>query len=137
MDLPERLPGASVPGPARNIPENPSGGRRPIPNSAATSNGPTMPTLRKVGSSTNLSATDPLPPSQVVALARDALRSALESESQVAEASVTGASLKPGVTVDLSRKNIQKIPDEMVNIVKNELERSDLRSSFKEFGKQC
>lgn len=82
-----------------------------------------MPTLRKIPSSTNLSASDPLPPSKVVALARDALRSALENESQVAEGGVPGGSIKPGVTVDLSRKNIQKIPDEVVNIVKNELER--------------
>lgn len=102
-------------------------GRRPVPNSAATSNGPTLtppvPTLPKAASSSNLSASNGLPPSQVISLARDAMRNALESENQVAEAGAVGASLKPGVTVDLSRKNIEKIPEEVVDIVKNELER--------------
>lgn len=127
MDLPDRLPGTSMPPNTRSLSENPMAGRRPIPNSAATSNGPTgtpsLPTLRKAASSTNLSASNGLPPSQVISLARDAMRNALESENQVAEAGAVGASLKPGVTVDLSRKNIQKIPEEVVDILKNELER--------------
>lgn len=61
-------------------------------------------------------------PAQVINLAREAMRTALESETQAAEASV-GAGLKPGVTIDLSRKNIQKLPEEVVDVVKNELER--------------
>lgn len=52
------------------------------------------------------------------------MRSALESENQAAEVGSVGASIKPGVTVDLSRKNIHRIPEEVVDIVKNELERS-------------
>ena len=127
MDLPDRLPGTSMPPNTRSLSENPMAGRRPIPNSAATSNGPTgtpsLPTLRKAASSTNLSASNGLPHSQVITLARDAMRNALESENQVPEAGAVGASLKPGVTVDLSRKNIQKIPEEVVDILKNELER--------------
>lgn len=51
------------------------------------------------------------------------MRNALESENQVAEVGAVGANLKPGVTVDLSRKNIQRIPEEVVDILKNELER--------------
>lgn len=31
--------------------------------------------------------------------------------------------IKPGVTIDLSRLNIQYLPDEVVDIIKNELER--------------
>lgn len=61
---------------------------------------------------------------QVIALARDAMQSALhENESQAAEASAVSNELKPGVTIDLSRKGIQKLPDEVVDIIKNELER--------------
>ena len=51
------------------------------------------------------------------------MRSALEDEAQAAEADAVGAGMKTGVTVDLSRKNIQKLPEEVVDIMKNELER--------------
>lgn len=51
------------------------------------------------------------------------MRTALESEGQTVEASTAGTGLKSGVTVDLSRKNIQKLPEEVVDIVKDELER--------------
>lgn len=51
------------------------------------------------------------------------MRTALESEGQAAEASTAGTGLKSGVTVDLSRKNIQKLPEDVVDIVKDELER--------------
>ena len=45
------------------------------------------------------------------------------NESQAAEASAVSTELKPGVTIDLSRKNIQELPEEVVDIIKNELER--------------
>lgn len=66
-----------------------------------------------------------LPPSQVVVtLAREAMKTALQdNESQAAEASGVSNRLKPGVTIDLSRRNIQYLPDEVVDIIKNELER--------------
>lgn len=52
------------------------------------------------------------------------MRSAIrDNESQAAEASGVSTELKPGVTVDLSRRNIQQLPDEVVDIIKNELER--------------
>jgi hypothetical protein len=51
------------------------------------------------------------------------MRHALESESQVSDVGAVGVNLKPGVTVDLSRKHIQILPEEVVDIVKNELER--------------
>lgn len=51
------------------------------------------------------------------------MRNALESENKAAEASAVGTGIKTGVTIDLSRKNIQKLPEEVVDIVKNELER--------------
>ncbi|OTA55285.1 putative cell morphogenesis protein Sog2 [Hypoxylon sp. EC38] len=71
-----------------------------------------------------LSASAPLSPGQVIALAREAMNSALrENETQAAEASGVSTELKPGITIDLSRKNIQALPDEVVDIIKNELER--------------
>lgn len=61
---------------------------------------------------------------QVIALAREAMRSAIrDNESQAAEASGVSTELKPGVTIDLSRRNIQELPDEVVDIIKKELER--------------
>lgn len=51
------------------------------------------------------------------------MRTALESENQAADVSAAATALKSGVTIDLSRKNIQKLPEEVVDIVKNQLER--------------
>ncbi|KAJ6439599.1 cell morphogenesis protein Sog2 [Purpureocillium lavendulum] len=126
-----------MPGPAnaqstslRGLPENPAQGRRPVPNSAATSNGPPpplppLPNLRNASSNATLSASNSMSSQQVIALAREAMRSALESEKgQAAEAGAVGApGLRSGVTIDLSRKNINKLPEEVVDIVKDELER--------------
>lgn len=113
----------------RGLPENPAQGRRPVPNSAATSNGtnppppPPIPTGTNAPPNGNLSVSRALTPAQVISLAHDAMRTALESEGQTVEASTAGTGLKSGVTVDLSRKNIQKLPEEVVDIVKDELER--------------
>ncbi|KAL3427653.1 cell morphogenesis protein [Phlyctema vagabunda] len=46
-----------------------------------------------------------------------------ENQNKAAEASGVSTDLKPGVTIDLSHKNIQKFPEEVVDIIKNELER--------------
>ncbi|ATY59151.1 RAM signaling SOG2 [Cordyceps militaris] len=113
----------------RGLPENPAQGRRPVPNSAATSNGatplppPPIPTGINAAPNGNLAVSRALTPAQVISLARDAMRMALESEGQTVEASSAGTGLKSGVTVDLSRKSIQKLPEEVVDIVKDELER--------------
>lgn len=111
----------------RSLSETPMVGRRPIPNSTATSNGPPppppIPLLRKTASSSNLSTTNGLTNAQVISLAREAMRTALENESQVSEAGPVGVNLKPGITIDLSRRHIQILPEEVVDIVKNELER--------------
>ncbi|GKT87306.1 RAM signaling pathway protein [Colletotrichum tofieldiae] len=81
--------------------------------------------LRNLSTGASLTASAPMTSAQVIALARDAMQSALhENESQAAEASAVSTELKPGVTIDLSRKGIQKLPDEVVDIIKNELERS-------------
>ena len=57
------------------------------------------------------------------------MQNAIESESQAAEAGAVGTGLRTGVTIDLSRKGIQKLPDEVVDIVKGELERSASKGS--------
>lgn len=101
----------------------PTATRAPTPPISSLRSGSTNSASVSTSSASNLSASTGLPPSQVIALARDAMKNSLESENQVAEAGAVGASLKPGVTVDLSRRNIQKIPEEVVDIVKNDLER--------------
>lgn len=71
-----------------------------------------------------LSVSPPTSAGKVISLAREAMKSALrDNESQAAEASGVSTELKPGVTIDLSRKNIQELPDEVVDIIKHELER--------------
>lgn len=52
------------------------------------------------------------------------MKSALEeNKTKAAEASAVSNALKPGVTIDLSHRGIQRFPDEIVDIIKNELER--------------
>ncbi|KAF5025047.1 hypothetical protein F66182_2878 [Fusarium sp. NRRL 66182] len=133
MERPERLAGSSAGAASqtsipRSLPENHTSGRRPVPNSAATSNGPPppppIPNLRSVPSSSSLSTAGGMSAAQVISLAREAMQNAIETESQAAEASAVSTGLKTGVTIDLSRKGIQKLPEEVVDIVKGELERS-------------
>ncbi|PTD11631.1 Leucine-rich repeat-containing protein sog2 [Fusarium culmorum] len=137
MERPDRLAGSSVGSASqasipRSLPENHTSGRRPVPNSAATSNGPPppppIPSLRSVPSSSSLS-TAGMSAAQVINLAREAMQNAIESESQAAEAGAVSTGLRTGVTIDLSRKGIQKLPDEVVDIVKGELERSASKNS--------
>ncbi|KAI1373801.1 RAM signaling pathway protein-domain-containing protein [Hypoxylon crocopeplum] len=114
---------------SRNIPPGLPQGMRRIPSVAAMPPPPppipeqyNMSTSSSSGSM--LSASAPLSSSQVITLARQAMTSALqENETQAAEASGVSTELKPGITIDLSRKNIQALPDEVVDIIKNELER--------------
>ena len=51
------------------------------------------------------------------------MQAALESEGQGADGGGVGTGLRSGVTVDLSRKGIQKLPEDVVDIVKDQLER--------------
>lgn len=79
-------------------------------------------TVRHAASSSSLSTQVPTSAGNVVALAREAMKNALE-ENQSKSDDANGVELKPGVTIDLSHKNIQKFPEEVVDIIKNELER--------------
>lgn len=115
--------------PGRGLPDNPAQGRRQYQNGPSFSSMnappsvpvPSVPSIRNAPSNANLSASNPMSSGQVIALARDAMQNALlENEQQSAAVS---SDLKPGVTIDLSRKGIQKLPEEVVDIIKNELER--------------
>jgi hypothetical protein len=69
-------------------------------------------------------ASAPLSSGQVIAMAREAMRDALrDTNQQVGDAREVNSELKPGLTIDLSRKNIQKLPDEVVDMIMNKLER--------------
>lgn len=110
----------------RGLPENPAQGRRAI---AAAGSGPGNPPpppvptgLRELSSSSGLSVSAPLTSAQVLAIAREAMQLAHENEAKNAEGSGVD-NLKPGLTVDLSRKKIQNLPEEVVDIIKDELER--------------
>ncbi|KAG6018277.1 hypothetical protein E4U43_005847 [Claviceps pusilla] len=132
MERPDKTSGgttAALSSSIRLLSDNPSQGRRPVPNSAATSNcppppPPPIPSLRNASSNASLSASASLTTSaQVIALAREAMQMALESEGAAVDAGAVGTGLRSGVTVDLSRRGIQKLPEEVVVIVKDQLER--------------
>ncbi|KAI0436910.1 RAM signaling pathway protein [Xylaria telfairii] len=115
---------------SRGLPINPAQGFRRIP--LPTFNmppppPPPIPEKYNVPSAVfgaTLSASAPMSSAQVINRARAAMTAALQdNESQAAEASGVSTELKPGVTIDLSRLNIQYLPDEVVDIIKNELER--------------
>ncbi|OAA55892.1 cell morphogenesis protein [Niveomyces insectorum RCEF 264] len=139
---------------ARGLPENPAQGRRvpvptagnttvplpPVPASLATPAGvasitkvavppppppppPPSPPPSTMLKST-LTASAPIAASQVIALAREAMKDALRhTGQQVGDDDDVSNELKPGLTIDLSRKNIQRLPDEVVDIIMNKLER--------------
>ncbi|KAK4242212.1 RAM signaling pathway protein-domain-containing protein [Achaetomium macrosporum] len=116
----------------RGLPDNPAQARRAIA-AAALANPtppPPVPSLRDVPSTSNLSAGQPISPNQVLALAREAMRTAHENEAKAAEASGVSNTLKPGLTIDLSRKKIQTLPEEIVDIIKDELERLALSHNY-------
>ncbi|RKF56214.1 putative ram signaling pathway protein [Erysiphe neolycopersici] len=80
--------------------------------------------LRSTVSNSSLSSQPSMSPYQFIALAREAMKNALEeNRSKAVEAKSVSNELKPGVTIDLSHKLIQRFPDEVVDIIKNELER--------------
>ncbi|OBT86362.1 hypothetical protein VE02_03804 [Pseudogymnoascus sp. 03VT05] len=83
-----------------------------------------IPTLQRMPSDGSMFASNPTSTAQVVALAREAMQNALE-ENQTKSGATAGITneLKPGITIDMSHKNIQRFPEEVVDIIKSELER--------------
>ncbi|KAH7040697.1 RAM signaling pathway protein-domain-containing protein [Microdochium trichocladiopsis] len=121
------------PPPGRGLPLNPSQTRRVAAPPATAILAPQYPSFAdrqhhpQNSSASNLSATSisaPLSSNQVINIAREAMNNALlDNESQAAEASGVSNELKPGITIDLSRRNIQELPEGVVDIIKHELER--------------
>lgn len=88
-------------------------------------------TMRQQSSNSSLSSQVPISAGQFIALARVAMKNALEeNETKAAETSGVSNELKPGVTIDLSYKKIQKFPDEVVDIIKSEIERCASRTNI-------
>ncbi|KAG8410651.1 RAM signaling network component [Metarhizium acridum] len=73
--------------------------------------------------STNLSSGRCLPAPKVLAIARKAMRDALLSEGSAGQLGDAVVGLHPGVTIDLSRSAIPELPEELVDILKDKLER--------------
>lgn len=124
---------AVMPPPGRGLPLNPSQTRRVAAPPATAILAPQYPPFSErhhqpqISSASSLSATSipaPLSSNQVINIAREAMNNALmDNESQAAEASGVSNELKPGITIDLSRRNIQELPEGVVDIIKHELER--------------
>ncbi|CAK7224953.1 RAM signaling network component [Sporothrix bragantina] len=153
MDGPDRsdrpgLPlGAGTQSTGRGLPGNPAQNRRlpgssgsnipipPIPSIAAAAGNvnlanipipppPPPPPPMPMGRAGTLTASAPIAASQVIALAREAMKDALRhTDQQAGDGGDINNELKPGLTIDLSRKNIQRLPDEVVDIIMNKLER--------------
>lgn len=85
---------------------------------------PPNPIIQHAPSNSSPSVGLPISGGQLVALVQEAMKHALEeNQTKAAEASGVSNELKPGVTIDLSHKQIQKFPEEVVDIIKNDLER--------------
>ncbi len=59
---------------------------------------------------------------QVIALVQQAVVAARQETQRSVNGAANG-SVRPGLTIDLGYKNIQRIPEEVVNIIKDEIER--------------
>ncbi|KAI1008020.1 hypothetical protein K3495_g214 [Podosphaera aphanis] len=99
-------------------------GKQNFENNTRTGSSTTTQRVRPAASNSSLSSQACISGSQFIALAREAMENALE-ENQTKSAEVKGVSteLKPGVTIDLSHKHIQRFPEEVVDIIKDEIER--------------
>jgi hypothetical protein len=61
----------------------------------------------------------------VVALARDAIENSREENLRRSETPGTAKDLQhqPGITIDLGHKNIVNLPDEVIDVIRAEIER--------------
>ncbi|KAK1836992.1 RAM signaling pathway protein-domain-containing protein [Podospora conica] len=72
----------------------------------------------------------PLSPGQVVAIVREARKKALLGDDSRGAADADADGLKPGITLDLIAKNIPTLPDEVIEILRNGVERLALSHNF-------
>lgn len=122
MERPSAPPlGAATQSTGRSMIDTPASTRPPLPNTGTVRKVPSLQDMLSNGSMSNQIS---ISAAQVVALAKEAMRNALE-ENQTKAGGTNGMSneLKPGITIDMSHKNIQRFPEEVVDIIKTELER--------------
>ncbi|KFG80544.1 hypothetical protein MANI_119668 [Metarhizium anisopliae] len=84
---------------------------------------PLVPGAKDAPLSTDLSSGRGLPAPKVLAIARKAMRDALLSEGLAGQLGDEVVGLQSGVTIDLSRSAIPELPEELVDIFKDKLER--------------
>ncbi|KAK9434816.1 RAM signaling pathway, SOG2 [Metarhizium brunneum] len=84
---------------------------------------PLAPGAKDAPLSADLSPGRCLPAPKVLAIARKAMRDAILSEGLAGQLGDEVVGLQPGVTIDLSRSAIPELPEELVDIFKDKLER--------------
>jgi hypothetical protein len=60
---------------------------------------------------------------EVIAFARDAIEASREESRRGRDGVLSTDLQQPGVTVDLGHRNIVRLPDEVIDIIKQEIER--------------
>ncbi|KID95028.1 RAM signaling pathway, SOG2, partial [Metarhizium majus ARSEF 297] len=91
---------------------------------------PLVPGAKDAPLSTDLSSGRCLPAPKVLAIARKAMRDALLSEGLAGQLGDEVVGLQSGVTIDLSRSAIPELPEELVDIFKDKLERANKIREF-------
>jgi hypothetical protein len=116
-----------LPGVMRLLRESSSAAKDPqLPYSPA-------PNPQNAASSTTLSGQGSTwSPESFIASTQKAMQMALEAEDRSDEDENAGTGPKPGVTLDMSRKGIQILPEEVVDIIKDRLERYMLCLALRE-----
>ena len=69
----------------------------------------------------------PMPDEDVVALAKEAIEASREDLKQRSIADTPGSGKdvqqQPGITIDLGHKNIVRLPEEVIDVIRVEIER--------------
>lgn len=64
-----------------------------------------------------------LSPEDIISLAREAIETSRDEVRRSGEGTASTELQQPGVTVDLGHKNITRLPEEVIDIIKDEIER--------------
>ncbi|EFY96411.1 RAM signaling pathway, SOG2 [Metarhizium robertsii ARSEF 23] len=91
---------------------------------------PLAPGAKDAPLSTDLSSGRGLPAPKILAIARKAMRDAILSEGLAGQLGDEVVGLQSGVTIDLSRSAIPELPEELVDIFKDKLERANKIREF-------
>lgn len=100
-----------------------TGAPRPAPLNSAARRVPNN-NVRHAASSSSLSTQPSITDAQVIALAENAMNNARDEHEKITSQAANAEGLTvPGVTIDLSHKEILNLPEEVVDIIKRDLER--------------